>query len=112
MSVRLSIVTLGTTFYGQDLVYPSWDFVFLLHMERTYIEAVRRRIIFEQAIVEGKAPNLPPSHIISCSTLFHSLFYFLCYYLSILFLSFLIDSSNIFVNFMRVCSTRSEIMIL
>ena len=45
MSVRLSIVTLGTTFYGQDLVYPSWDFVFLLHMVRTYIEAVRSHII-------------------------------------------------------------------
>ena len=44
-SVLLSVDTLGTTLYGQDLVYPSCDFIFLLHMERTYIEAVRMRII-------------------------------------------------------------------
>ena len=45
MSVRLSVDTLGTTLYGQDLGYPSCDFAFLLHMERTYIEAVLSRII-------------------------------------------------------------------
>ena len=49
MSVRLSVDTLGTTLYEQDLGYLSWDFVFLLHMERTYIEAVRKRIIFEKS---------------------------------------------------------------
>ena len=43
----------------------------------------------KQAIVEGKAPNLQPSRIFFCYIFFfHSLFNFLCYYLSILFLSF------------------------
>ena len=47
MSVRLSVDTLGTTLYGPDFDYPSWEFFFLSHMEIKYIEAVRRRIIFE-----------------------------------------------------------------
>ena len=46
--VRLS--TPGcTTLYGRVLGYPSIDFVFLWHVERTYIEAVLRRIIFEKS---------------------------------------------------------------
>ena len=48
MSVCPSIDTLGTTLYGQDLGYPSWDFVPLSHMEWTYIEAVFTCIIFEK----------------------------------------------------------------
>ena len=47
--VRLSVDTLGPSLYGQDLGYPSWDFVFLFHMKRAYIEAVRRRIVFEKS---------------------------------------------------------------
>ena len=48
LSVRLS--TPGcTTLYGRVLDYPSMDFIFDLHMERTYIGAVHRRIIFEKS---------------------------------------------------------------
>ena len=35
--------------YGRLLAYPSMDFVLHWHMERTYIEAVLRRIIFEKS---------------------------------------------------------------
>ena len=35
-----------TTLYGRVLAYPSIDFVFLWHMQQTYIGAVLRRIIF------------------------------------------------------------------
>ena len=38
-----------TTLYGRVLAYPSMDFVFLWHMEQTYIGAVFRRIIFEKS---------------------------------------------------------------
>ena len=34
-----------TTLYGRVLAYPSMDYVFLWHMEQTYIGAVLRRII-------------------------------------------------------------------
>ena len=56
MSVRLSVclsVRLSTpgctTLYGRVLGYPSMDFVFLCHIDKTYIGAVLRRIIFEKS---------------------------------------------------------------
>ena len=51
-SVRLSVCLSTprcTTLYGRVLTYPSIDFVFLWHMEQTYIGAVLRRIIFEKS---------------------------------------------------------------
>ena len=33
--------------YGRVLGYPSKDFVFLWHIDKIYIGAVHRRIIFE-----------------------------------------------------------------
>ena len=47
-SVRLSTPRC-TTLCGRVLAYPSMGFVFLWHMEQTYIEAVLRRIIFEKS---------------------------------------------------------------
>ena len=47
-SVRLSTPRC-TTLYGRVLAYPSMDFVFLWHMEQSYIGAVLRRIIFEKS---------------------------------------------------------------
>ena len=44
----LSIVIDGSL-YGRVLGYSSIDFIFLSYMEWTYIEAVRRRIIFEKS---------------------------------------------------------------
>ena len=40
-------VIIDGSLYEQDLGHSSMDFIFLSHMERTYIEAVRRHIIFE-----------------------------------------------------------------
>ena len=48
-SVRLSTTPECTTLYGQVLGHPTIDFVFPWHMERTYIGAVLRRIIFEKS---------------------------------------------------------------
>ena len=33
--------------YGRDLGYPSMNFVFIWHIERTYVGVVVERIIFE-----------------------------------------------------------------
>ena len=37
--------------YGRVLAYPSMDFIFLWHMEQTYIGAVLRRIISENIFI-------------------------------------------------------------
>ena len=45
----LSVIIDGSL-YGQVLGYPSMDFIFLWSIDRTYIGAVHRRIIFEKCL--------------------------------------------------------------
>ena len=43
--------------YGLYLRNPSTDLIFLLHMERTYIGAVQRRVNFDFFIENGRNEN-------------------------------------------------------
>ena len=48
LSIQPSFETWVRILYEQVLCYPSMDFVFLWHMERTYFGAVLRRVLFEK----------------------------------------------------------------
>ena len=52
----LSVIFDGTL-YGRVLAYPSMNFVFLWHMERTYIGAVHTCIICEKSLKKWNLTN-------------------------------------------------------